>query len=101
MTLKIGEGPLAIPGYTNEQIEYHLYIMGQGDLFSYGGIADDRVSVQNFGGLRWRGHEFLDDVRNPEAWADTMGKVEKYGGAGLEVAWELAKAYMRSHGLPF
>src|SRR5947209_4614162 len=78
--IKIGETPLEIPGYTNEEIAYHLRIMAQGDLISHGGIDPDGLSLRNFTGLRWMGHEFVDDVRNPEAWKDTMEKTKKYGG---------------------
>lgn len=99
VTLKVGEGPLDIPNFTPDEIAYHIRIMAQGDLISHGGIRDD--GTFHYGGLRWMGHEFVDDVRNPEAWDDTMKKMEKYGGAGLSVAWELAKAYLRTHGLPF
>jgi len=100
VSLKVGEPPLDIPGYSNEEIAYHIRIMTQGDLISSAGFQRDGVTIPDFRGLRWQGHEFLDDIRNPEAWKDTMGKIDKYGGAGMSVAWELAKAYMRSKGLP-
>jgi hypothetical protein len=101
VSLKIGEAPLAFEGHSHEKVAYHLRIMVQGNLINAGHIAEDGVSIPNYYGLSWHGHEVVDDVRNPNAWADTMAKMNKYGGAGMNVAWELAKAYMRTHGLPF
>ncbi|PAY05387.1 hypothetical protein CK489_28775 [Bradyrhizobium sp. UFLA03-84] len=99
--LKIGETPLIFDGHSSEKVAYHVRIMTQGNLINTGGIAADGVTVQNFYGLSWHGHEVVDDVRDPKAWADAMAKMNKYGSFGMSVAWELAKAYMRSHALPF
>jgi hypothetical protein len=99
--LKIGEAPLVFDGHSPEEVAYHFRIMVQGNLINTGGIADDGLTIRSYYGLSWHGHEVVDDVRNPEGWADTMAKMKKYGGFGMNVAWELAKAYMKSHGLPF
>jgi hypothetical protein len=72
--------------------------MAQGDLISHGGL-DKNETMRSFGGLRWRGHEFLNDVRNPDTWDHTKKKIGKVGGVSLEIAWELAKQYLRSQGL--
>jgi Hypothetical protein (DUF2513) len=98
--LTVGEPPLDIPGYSKEQIGYHLLIMAQGGLIQHSGMQSDNAFIPHFGGLRWLGHEFVDDVRNPEAWKSTQDKMQKYGSVGFEMAWELAKAYLRTHGLP-
>ena len=98
--LTVGEPPLDIPGYTKEQIVYHVRIMAQGDLIQHTGMSGDNgTRIARFGGLRWLGHEFLDDVRNPKAWEETKSRMDKLGGASFQVAWELAKAYLRTHGL--
>lgn len=99
--LTVGEPPLDIPGYTQEQIAYHIRIMAIGDLITYGGFnPTEPLRISRYMGLRWMGHEFLDDVRDPKTWKDTNDKLQKLGGASLEVAWELAKEYLRTHGLP-
>jgi hypothetical protein len=101
VALTVGEPPLDIPGYTKEQITYHIRLMAQGDLITHGGLSGDGFTrISRFMGLRWRGHEFLDDVRDPKTWEDTNDKLKKIGGGSLEIAWELAKAYLRTHGLP-
>jgi len=51
--------------------------MGDGGLISYssgittpglGAPSDARFRMPRFNGLRWQGHEFLDDVRAPKTW---------------------------------
>jgi hypothetical protein len=104
LRLERGESPLNIPDYTNEQIGYHMVIMADGDLIRLWGLPENVLSHAmnaSFPSLRWMGHEFLDDVRDPEAWDDTRKKIDKIGGASFQIVWELAKAYLRTHGLPF
>jgi hypothetical protein len=107
--IDIGKSPLDIPDYTDEQIVYHLRIMGDGGLISYssgiqtpglGGPSDVRFRMSRFNGLRWQGHEFLDDVRDPKTWEATKKTFSKVGDVSLQVAWEIARAYLRTH-LPF
>jgi hypothetical protein len=99
--LTIGEPPLDIPGYTNEEIVYHFLIMAQGGLIQHSGLqGPGNIRIPRFGGLRWMGHEFLDDVRDPDTWADTKKKMSKVGSVSLQVALEVARAYLRAH-LPF
>jgi hypothetical protein len=109
--LDIGKPPLDIPNYTDEQIVYHIRIMEDGGLISYSsGIttpglgapvpSDVRFRLPRFNGLRWQGHEFLDDVRDPKTWEATQKKFSKVGNVSLQVALEIARAYLRTH-LPF
>ena len=99
--LKVGEPPLDIPGFSNEEIAYHIRIMTEGGLLLTSGFESNGEWMPDFRGLTWKGHELVDDVRDPKRWKAVMEGAEKYGGAGMEVAWELAKAYMRTHGLPW
>lgn len=43
--------------------------------------------------LTYKGHEFLDTVRDGEVWRRTKAGAEKAGVAGLGVLLELGKAY--------
>jgi hypothetical protein len=43
--------------------------------------------------LTWRGHEFLETVRDPEVWKRTKDGARKAGNFGLGFVVELAKAY--------
>lgn len=43
--------------------------------------------------LTYKGHEFLDTVRDEEIWRRTKAGAEKAGGAGLGLLLEIGKAY--------
>jgi Hypothetical protein (DUF2513) len=111
VALDIGKPPLDIPNYTNDQIVYHIRIMEDGGLISYSlGIQGPGLGregpggprLPRFNGLRWQGHEFLDDVRDPKTWEATKKKLRKFGGdASLQIVLEIARAYLRTHLLPF
>ena len=90
--LAIGEGALALVGRSNEEIAYHIRIMTQGDLISMGGISEDGVAIEKYYGFRWSGHEFLDDVRDPKAWAAAKDGAAKVGSGSLGFLWEVAKS---------
>jgi hypothetical protein len=98
-TLSIGQGALQIEGFSKDQIAYHLRLMAQGDLINHGGVTEDNNNLRNFGGLRWKGHQFINDVRDEDTWNDTKKKIGKVGGVSLEIAWEFAKQYLRATGL--
>ena len=100
--LDVGKPPLDIPDYTDQQVVYHIRIMRDGGLIRYDAplSGPGGVRIPRFGGLRWQGHEFLDDVRDPDTWEATKKKLSKVEGVSLQVAWEIARAYLRTY-LPF
>jgi hypothetical protein len=50
--------------------------------------------------LTWNGHEFLDDIRDPEIWRKTKELAKSVPSVGL-VLWEIAKAEVKTKlGLP-
>src|SRR4051812_47450662 len=42
--------------------------------------------------LTWRGHDFLDSIRDPAVWSQTKEGAKKLGGASFDMFIELAKA---------
>jgi hypothetical protein len=46
--------------------------------------------------LTWEGHEFLDDIRDPEIWRKTKDRAKSVAGAGLSLLWEIAKAEIKT-----
>ncbi len=95
VTLKVGEGPLAIEEFTNEQIAYHLRIMTEGGLLMREAFGVDGITTRFFG-LTWTGHEFVDIVRDSKTWATVKEAGKSTGGAGLEFMKDVALAYLRS-----
>ena len=47
-------------------------------------------------GLSWRGHDFLNDIRDPEIWRKTKERAKGVANVGVGFLWEIAKAEIRS-----
>ena len=45
--------------------------------------------------LTWPGHEFLDDIRDPEIWKQTKAGAEKVGGFSIDLVGALAKGFLK------
>lgn len=83
-----------IPGYSHDQIGYHVYLLKDAELIEgHIGFDNESVKVGSCGIYRVTsaGHDFLDDIRNDSVWARVKDKLERFGGdASLEVVKTLA-----------
>lgn len=79
---------LGIEGRSYEELSYHLTLLIDAGLLDGERELSGQFAVRN---ITWRGHEFLDTVRNPEIWRETKSGVAKIGGASAEFVWEIAK----------
>ena len=73
-----------IPDCSQDLINYHIYILVQGDLLLGVPIRDQRSTIpRDFVGLHltWNGHEFLDAARDATHWKKAMNIVEEKGGS--------------------
>jgi hypothetical protein len=84
---------IEIDGYDHETVGYHLVLMGQGegDLlqitpFSSFGDSGPSAIVER---MTWKGHEFLDNVRNETVWNKVKGIVIAKGGS---ISFEVLKS---------
>ncbi len=69
--------------YTQEQVEYHLYLL------SDGGFIEDSTGAYRF---RWRGVELLDSLRDEQTFNKVMTEIEERGiGLATEVLVGLIK----------
>ncbi|MFK9098255.1 DUF2513 domain-containing protein [Pseudomonas guariconensis] len=86
---------LRIEGRSSEEVSYHVMLLDEAGLIS--GI--DLGSIGHFEWqprrLTYKGHEFLDSVRDPEIWRRTKEGAETAGVAGLGFLVELGKAYCK------
>ncbi len=78
---------IEIPGYTQEQIGYHVFLLGQAGLanthdLEINGDISPRARVIN---LTWAGHEFLDLARENHTWNTAKDTINKIGGAPLQI----------------
>ena len=85
---------LAIDGRSSGEIDYHLALIREAGFIDSPGSQPAGVGI-TFRRLSWRGHEFLDTVRNPEIWRETKIGIAKIGGASAEFVWEIAKGYVK------
>lgn len=45
--------------------------------------------------ITWKGHEFIDTVRDPEVWRKTKENLDKVGNFGIEGVKALAKGFLK------
>ena len=86
---------LSIEGYTQEQIEYHAYLMLQAGLVEGVATTDFHSSSPSacLTSLTWEGHEFSATARNETVWKGAMKTVRERGG---EITIELLKQLLTS-----
>ena len=89
-------------GYSDEQVGYHAYIMGQAGLLevadasSLDGSSPRAIPIS----LTWAGHEFLANAREQANWLQAKKLMKGAGGASFHVWQEvLTKVVMGSLGL--
>lgn len=95
---------VAIEGFTDEEIGYHVHLMGQAGLV----IAEDSTYGESHSPLAepvsitWAGHEFLDASKDNKLWASAKTKViAPAGGVAFSVLLEWLKAEAKQRlGLP-
>ncbi len=80
----------SVEGYSENQVNYHLTIMGEAGLIS---IIDSSSKSDPFGAiplrLTWAGHEFLETSRNEKLWSKAKKMLtEKIGGLSFEILKE-------------
>ncbi len=86
---------LVLAGRSPREISYHVELLREAGLLLARDAAylADAVSIWRPSRLTYKGHEFLDTVRDGEVWRRTKAGAEKAGVAGLGVLLELGKAY--------
>jgi len=99
--LPTGKIDLDLPGRDSNLVSYHIMLLDEAGLL----VGRDATTHD---GYRWqvrrltyRGHEFLDTIRDGEIWRKTKAGAEKVGGASIAFLWEIAKQEVKAKlGLP-
>ncbi|WP_426154168.1 DUF2513 domain-containing protein [Pseudomonas sp. DC3000-4b1] len=86
---------LSFEGRTAEVISYHVLLLTEaGFLCSQSQqFLEDKSKIWKPMRLTYKGHEFLETIRDGEVWGLTKKGVEKAGGASLSLMMELGKVY--------
>jgi predicted transcriptional regulator len=80
--------------YDKETLTYHIQILKDGELIKdyakagYMGI----ISVND---LTWKGHQYLDNIREDHIWKAVKEKASKVGSVSLQVMIPLATAIIQ------
>jgi hypothetical protein len=82
----------AIPREDAQRLEYHLKLLQDAEFVE---LDEDNGGQWLVRGISWKGHEFLETVRDPEVWRRTREGMTKAGNSGVAFAWELAKGYAK------
>ncbi|KQP89824.1 hypothetical protein ASF57_23595 [Methylobacterium sp. Leaf117] len=95
--------------YELMKLKHHIAIMVQAELINLSGNSplwreDAPYNQIEVVGLTWKGHDFVDAIRDPAVWRKTKEGASKVGGAGFGFILELGKAYAKQElqklGLP-
>ncbi len=96
--------PLAIEGHSEEEIGFHVHLMGEAGLLKTADVAtrgsmSPQAQARN---ITWEGCEFLDAAREPSIWERAKVKIVSAGaGVTLEVLkGVLADLSKQALGLP-
>ena len=86
---------LALPNHSPREISYHVLLLTEAGfvLSQDAAYLANAVSIWQPTRLTYKGHEFLDTVRDGEVWELTKNGAEKVGSASLSLMLELGKAY--------
>lgn len=81
-------GDLEVNGFTDEEIGYHVYLMGQAGLIDASDVTNmDSPSPYAIAhSITWYGHDFLDSAKDPTIWEKAKNTILKpVGGVAFEV----------------
>lgn len=84
---------LDLPGRTLQETSYHVMLMQEAGFIEARDLTNLKQYEWQPKRLTFKGHEFLDTIRDREVWRRTKEGAEKAGSASIGFIWELAKAY--------
>jgi hypothetical protein len=84
---------MGLTGYTSEEFVYHCTLLIEE------GYIDGAATIVNIvvRRLTSKGHDFLDDIRDPGVWKQVRIRLGSLPGVALSVVAELAKSEIKKH----
>lgn len=84
-----------IQGHSPSAISYHVKLLDEAGLIE----AQDLSTMSGFNWkpkrITMRGHQYLENVRDPEIWQKTKDGAKKIGSFGLDTLAALAKGFIK------
>lgn len=90
---------LKITGYSDEEVAYHCKLLFDNELISdyKDGYVDDSLDYFGVGSLTWKGHDFIDKIREDTVWNRTKEVMkEKMLPTTIEVIKDISGAIIKS-----
>jgi hypothetical protein len=79
------------PGRSMDEIAYHLgLLLEAGFVKGQAGMQMPMISQ-----LTWKGHEFLDDIRDQDVWSKTKDRLGGRPSASIGIISEIARAELK------
>jgi hypothetical protein len=86
---------IEIPGYSREQIAYHVCILAEAGFIEAKDLSSNDGYDWRAIRLTYEGHEFLDTIRDGEIWRLTKETAKSAGVTSVKVLFEVGKAYAK------
>lgn len=86
-----------VPGYSPEEIGYHIRLLGQAGFLTYGEMSTRGDPYGAYvKSLTWAGHEFLDSCRDNSIWQQAKAAMAPLGTAAMPVWQELLSSLLKA-----
>jgi Hypothetical protein (DUF2513) len=83
---------LGIEGRSYDELSYHLILLIDAGLLDGERELSGQFTLRN---ITWKGHDFLDSVRDPKVWAKTKDGALAAGGFTVDLLVDLAKGLVK------
>jgi Hypothetical protein (DUF2513) len=96
---RLGRSDLATLDSSKELIDFHLRLMTDGGLLAEHISKPSPAFLASWHGgysVTWKGHDFLDSIRDPEIWRKTKEAANAAGGFTLETLGDIAKGLIKT-----
>lgn len=96
----VNAATFGITDHGDAEVIYHLVMLVEAGFLAGNTklAATGQIIISK---LTWKGHELLDDIRDPEIWRKTKERAKSVASVGLSFLWEIAKAEVKAKlGLP-
>jgi Hypothetical protein (DUF2513) len=84
---------IILDGHTEEETKYHVSRLIQA------GLVDGNFNRPQLPplvkGLTWDGHQYLENIRDPEIWKKTNESLREVGGFSFDLVKALAKGFIK------
>lgn len=90
-----------IPEYTKDQVAEHIRLLVEGDMLTATDASSKDEADFFYIRLTWRGHDFIDSVRDSEIWRKTKSAAKRIGSWSIATLGEIAKGYVKQRVVEF